>query len=339
MTTISKRLEKVEQNLSAKELAIRLAIEITKYGSAEEFFNTVNESPQKMEKTLGPWDLIDKQVEAKICGKGNDTERVKWRAYESMSIEFKTLQNLILNINTVIDQRLEKANLEIALHIKSLQTLILQDSFARVAGDTANWIKNAKAENRNNEAKRKILLKELGAHFFDSNGPTENIGSQVNGNDMVKLLNPHYLSQVEDWVFRVKSMIHDIYSHKAAVKSIQDELLNSHSFLFLNTENHMKDVITMIEDTILKHNAYLNIREELLFDQEEKTGSKRPLAGHYTERFNRLKIDIQTLIPTPENIEDMAGKWIANARMEALISLKNKNGATLMELQQIMARN
>lgn len=66
--------------------------------------------------------------------------------------------------------------------------------------------------------------------------------------------------RANEWGFAVKSLIYDLYVHRATVEVIQDEQFDGHPILACDTEIGLGSVILTVENTIKHYNEYIEIR-------------------------------------------------------------------------------
>lgn len=154
----AKRLDAIEVNLSPKEWAIRVADDMRKTGADNAAFI------KKMEEA-DPFDALDKQAEAKHPGNKPEDVSARKRLRRELATEFHALKKLIGVVNEIVEKRIDRASLEAALKISTLQTTILQDAFGRTAKKAAGWIDVIESQNKDEEEERQVMLKELKAYM------------------------------------------------------------------------------------------------------------------------------------------------------------------------------
>lgn len=321
MTTTAKfkRLDIVESQLTPKEWAIRLADEGMKLkaydsaGGLKIIRPLVNQA----------FSALSKQAEEKHPGNKPEDIRARRQLHQALQIEFHTLKKLQALVNEAINDRAEKAGLEAALKISSLQTIILQDAFGRTARKAAGWIKVYETEGKDEEENRQIMLDELQAYM--------DVDFGEKASDSIPLLDMRirFPSIIENWVKDAKELIRDAYRHDAAAGYIQLNVFDDHPILFPSSRVRMERTIHAIEDAAGTFNDYLAVRADLFKadweDEEENEG------GHVTaipgEREGTLKIDLEKIqLEAVKLAKDLAKEWMKKAREEAVFDVRQQAG-------------
>lgn len=122
-----KRLDEIESQLTPKEWAIRLADEMRKAGDKDQSA-AVKAFEALLKRAMS---AISKQVEEKHPGKKPEDVRAGAALHRALQTDFHALKKLLGQVNEDIRDQAEKAGLEAALKISTLQTIILQDAFVR----------------------------------------------------------------------------------------------------------------------------------------------------------------------------------------------------------------
>jgi hypothetical protein len=256
-TTFKTRIEKTEANLTPKEWTIWFADGLRKYPSYTHFALAVAKDESIIDK---PYGMMKAQLQAKHGGSRSEDIRAYNDAGRRMWTEFVAGKHLIINVNSTLQSRVDQAGFEAAMHLQTLQTIILQESLGQ-------------------------------------------------------------LEESNEWVFAVKSLIYDLYIHRAAVKVIQDEQFDGHPILARNTESGLESVILMVENTIKHHNEYLEIRS--CIDGDKK----------------HLPIIIDELKPVEsEIIRALVKEWLKLARFQSIVINSKNNDLTHDDYQRMVEK-
>lgn len=315
-STAKKRLDEIEIQLTPKEWAIRLADEIRKYPSVNEFNKAYLKVPDHESIVSNrPYRAIAKQVELQFPGNKPDEIRAHNAQMKRLWLEYDMLRNIVFTINKDVSNRIEIYGLKAALKLSTLQTVILQDAFGRTASKAAEWIEDYKTADEDDEENRQIMLKELAAYTEVSFA--ERFSDSIPLGQGIRLRFP---SLIEEWVRDVKSLIGNVYARKSAVDLIQKKHFDGHSFLFLDTEKKLEETMKTIQAGVETFNDYLMTRE-LFFkaewdEEDEEMGMSSAIPG---EREGQLSIDLD-LVKTGAKgfIKILAEEWIKSAREDAV---------------------
>ena len=313
-TSKIKRLDKVEIQLTPKEWAIWMSDEIRKSGNAE-FLKKLEDRD--------PYGALSKQAEEKYPGKKPEDISARNKLRRELATEFHTLKKLAGTVNEIIQKRAEKAGLEAALKISTLQTVILQDAFGRTAKKAAGWIEILEAQDKDEEENRQVILEELRAYMDVDFG--EKFSDSIHIGDM-KLRFP---SVIENWIKEAVQLIRDIYGHQAAVQIIQDTQFDGHLILIKEIEFGLKKAILSVEDSVGSFNEYLDIRAKLFKaeweeEEEHEGGLVSAIPG---EREGALKIDLEKIKAESVRVgKELAKTWTTDARDEAIYDIRQNYG-------------
>jgi len=315
ISTNMKRLDKVEIQLTPKEWAIRLADEMRK-SSHTEFL-------KKEASAFKAFPALQKQAEEKYPGTKTEDIQARKRLYRNLQIEFHVLKKLLAKVNEAILNRAEKAGLEAALEISTLQTIIVQDAFGRTARKAAGWIEVYETEGKDEEENRQIMLDELQAYM------DVNFGEKVTDSLPIGNVRIRFPSIIEIWVKDAVQLIEDVYRHQAAVQIVQDKHFDGHPILDLGIESGLKNSILAVEDAVETFNEYLDVRARLFKadweDEEENEG------GYVTaipgEREGTLKINLEKIkAESVRGGKKLAEEWAKEARDEAVFDSRQAEG-------------
>jgi hypothetical protein len=130
----SKRLDKIELQLTPKQWAIRLADEMRRYASEEDFLKAIGKGTYRQSPFTKPFYALAQQAKERWP---KQTPEHSFRGGElnrRLRMEFQALKMLINNINTAINIKAEMNRLKAALQLYRLQTLILKDSLGYSGG-------------------------------------------------------------------------------------------------------------------------------------------------------------------------------------------------------------
>ncbi len=313
-SALSKRLDKVETELTPKEWGIRIADEVSQ---CETFASFLDEQVKKPETgTLGRCGKALRQVvEKKHPGKTAESIRAFNKAMADAILESRTLINLILDVNQNLTERAEKAGFQAAWNLQVLQTIILQDSFSRTAAKAAEWIELVKGEDEDEEENRQVILKELEAYRFDS--PMADAVARPRSLDL-GAVRIDFPAAIEDWLTESKSLIFDLYSHRLAVSIVEEKYFDGHRILAKKTAEDLERIIGAVEAAVDRHNQYLALRERLFsaeWEEDEDEGFPAGLSG---ERQGRLELNLDNMRPKRKQVEERIIKgWLESARMPA----------------------
>src|SRR6266568_394023 len=139
-----KRLDKLEGQLTPKELAIKLADDMRKHSSANEFMKAVANRTYREAPFIRPFSALAEQAEVLHPGKNPDEIRARNKLSDKLCTEVHALIGLITTINENIAIEMEVAGLKAELKLCTLQTLILQDIFGWTARKAAPWVEEYK---------------------------------------------------------------------------------------------------------------------------------------------------------------------------------------------------
>jgi len=238
MTTIAneKRLAKIEEKLTPKEWGIRLADEVTKHPTLDDFciaeMKAGTNLPHKAEAVL------TEQAEAQYPGPKLRDQR-RW-AVKTVQIEFDSLKHLVLKVNEAMRTRMDKAGVEVALKLQALQTIILQDAMRQTATTASEWIEGQKTTGKATDA-RKAILDALAAYRNEPDAED-------------------YPSAAEMWTETTRALAVDLARHKAAVAHLQDTYFDGHGILAKDIEADLNGLTETVAEAIRQHNDYLNVR-------------------------------------------------------------------------------
>ena len=124
--TNSKRLDKIEPQLTSKLWAIRLANEMRRYPSQKDFQKAIGKGTYRESPSIKPFYALRQQAHERWP----ENYRKEVALNRKLRMEFQALKMLINNINSTIERKAETNRLKVAVQLSKLQTLILEDSLA-----------------------------------------------------------------------------------------------------------------------------------------------------------------------------------------------------------------
>lgn len=235
-TTNEKRIAKIEEKLTAKEWGIRIADELAKYPTLNDFcmaeMKAGTNLPHRAEA------MLLEQAEARYAGPKLAQERR--HEVKRMQTEFDTLKHLVFTVNEAMRIRMDKAGVEVALKLQALQTIILQDAFRETAITASESIEGQKPAVKTAGA-RKAILEALAAYRTD---PTSD----------------DYPFAIEMWTETTGAFSDDLAGHKAAVAHLQDAYFDGHGILARNIKADLNGLMETVAEAITQHNEYLIVR-------------------------------------------------------------------------------
>ena len=232
-----KRIEKIEDKLTPKEWAIRLADEIRQHPSLSALCTAQIKSGESTVHRAH--EKLIEQAEARHPGRSAHAEQ---RAdVKRTQVEFGILTHLILQVNETVARRIDCAGTEVALKLQTLQTIILQDGFGQTARKVSAWIKGQKATGQSKDATRQEFLGELAAYATHEDATGFRFTADV-------------------WVDAISALVFDLRNHKAAVGLLQDTYFDGHAMLALDAEAELGAIIQVVRQTCGQFNEYLAAR-------------------------------------------------------------------------------
>ncbi len=126
-----KRIDNVETKLTPKEWAIKLADEIRKYPSEDEFlYSFLNYRTSDEPPFAKPFFALNKQAEEQHPGHKPEDIRMKYRIARKLRAEYQALKSLIIRTNRKMKQNAEIWKLGASLQASRLKAIMLQDALA-----------------------------------------------------------------------------------------------------------------------------------------------------------------------------------------------------------------
>lgn len=282
LSTTKKRLDNIEVYLTPKEWAIRIAREIRKYPSQDEFNRAELKGSYKASLFFRPYDAFEKQIGKQHPGNKQREVETKRALTRQLHSEFHVLKTIILHVNIFLMERAETIRLRAALRLSELQASALQDAFACTGARATRWVKRCNSDAGDKE-ERQTVLKELERYRYVSPVTIADIAQDL------------------------ASLVVDVVSRRAAVRIIQDRYLDGEAFLFRDLEDELQETIEIIEDGVTSFNGYLKTRAALL--KVYRMADKEPLP----------MLDLEGIKKAAENqiAAGRADHWITRAKQEA----------------------
>ena len=129
-TPESKRLDKIELHLTPKQWAIRLADEMRRYPSREEFMKAIAKGTRWQSPFATPFYALAAQAQERWPQRNQEHIWLAFELNRKLRTEFQALKALIDDVNTAIEIKAQTNRHKAALQLYKLQTLILQDAIA-----------------------------------------------------------------------------------------------------------------------------------------------------------------------------------------------------------------
>jgi hypothetical protein len=125
----NKRLDGIECQLTPKQWAIKLADDMRRYPSEEDFLRAIAKGTYRQSPYAKPFHMLAKQAEQRWPERGGEKARVELN--RKLRMEFHALKMLINNLNEAIKSKANTSRLKAELQLSKLKTLILQDALER----------------------------------------------------------------------------------------------------------------------------------------------------------------------------------------------------------------
>jgi hypothetical protein len=131
LQSVVRRIDNVEFNLTPKEWAIRLADELRKYPSEDEFhYSILNYSSIDETPIHKPFLILNKQAEERHPGHKSEDIRSQERIARKLRGEYQALKTLINRSNEKIGHKAEIWKLKASLQMSAFNNLLFQDAKA-----------------------------------------------------------------------------------------------------------------------------------------------------------------------------------------------------------------
>jgi len=325
MTTPDKRLDEIERQLTPQEWAIRLADEMRKHPTVEDFMKSIIKGTYKNSPFMKPYWMLENQAEDRHPGKQPEDIRARYQLHRKLRAEYHTLKMLIIKVNSMIEIKAEAAGLKAALLLARLHTLILQDAFGRTAKKAAEWVQEYKTADADEEENRQIMLKELAAYTDVYFGETFTDSLPLGPDVRIR-----FPTMIEEWVQEAIALIADIFADEAAVRAIQDKYFDGHPILSQDVEASLTGAVNMVEDEAARFNEYLSIRARLFkaewdIEEESEDGITSAIPG---EREGTLTIDINAIKRGSAHrlATKLADEWVKQVKRDAVADMLEESG-------------
>jgi hypothetical protein len=125
-----KRLDDLERGLTPKQWAMRLADDMRRYSSQEDFLKTIAKSTYRKSPFILPYYALAQQAKERYPDNIPASIRSRYELDCKLQEIFQTHKMLIIDINRVIEVMTATFRQKVALLLFKRRTLILQDSLA-----------------------------------------------------------------------------------------------------------------------------------------------------------------------------------------------------------------
>jgi len=126
----SKRLDKIELQLTPKQWAIRLADEMRRCVSQDDFLKAIGKGTYRQSPFTKPFYTLAQQAQEHWPESSPENIRRREKLDRELRAEFQARKTLIINVNTTIKVKAETNRLKAALQLSKLHGLNLQDAIA-----------------------------------------------------------------------------------------------------------------------------------------------------------------------------------------------------------------
>jgi hypothetical protein len=300
-TTAHQRLDEIENYLTPKEWAIRLADEARKYPDALACMKALAKLPFDELPVRRPYFAFEEQAGEEHPGQKPENLRARHRLIDALWHEFHVLKLLIACVNIEARRKAESIRLQAACQWSALHALILQNAFGRAAARAAALLTTQKQPGTKSE--RQAVLKELAA--FTEAGPGVTPPARMPS----EAAPDGYPSPLAEWRHEHTALLKDFHAHCAAVELIQEQHFDGHPILFLDVEGELTETARVIESVIATANEYLKSRAE--FHNTETDGG----AG---ESNLAIALDAIKAGASGQWAAAISEKWMHDAREEAV---------------------
>ena len=320
-----KRIDAIEAALTPKEWAVKLADEMRKHPSKKDFLEAEKKKSIDEAFTMKPYRVLTKQADERHPGNKPEDIRAKSKIEKALRKEFHMLKLLIFLANEQAESTGETSGLEAALKLAKLQTIVLQDAFGRTARKAAEWVKEYKTADNEEEENRQIMLNELAAYSDADFGEKLSDSVPIPGGGRIR-----FPSFIEDWVTSVIGLTMHALGIRAGIVLIQDKLFDGHPILYKDSEAKLDASIKTLEEGIETFNAYLKTRAAIFGaeweeEEEEEDGIASAISG---EREGKLTINIASIRATVK--KNKAKMWaddlVKSAKARAAFDMADENG-------------
>jgi hypothetical protein len=242
-----KRLEKIEVQLTPAQWAIRLATEMRRYASRQDFLKAIAKGGYRDNPYLKPFFMLVKQAEEEYPGK-EKVEEAKWLS-EYLHGEYHALETLIVDANETLGHRMPTLTSTVSLRLFQLEAIIRREAFAQITRKAATWIGRCPTTSAEEEKERQAVLTELlTQNDFEVVDPmTESLPNSP----------PPLISwRLRDWADSCAMLLTEAVAYKTSIQIIQERYLDSRPILFNNIEAELESTIRTMRDAIGLFNEY-----------------------------------------------------------------------------------
>jgi hypothetical protein len=129
-TTKNKRLDKIEVQLTPKQWGIRLASEMRRYPSQEDFMKAIARGTCRESPFAKPSYALSEQAQERWPQQNQEHIFRQVELSRKLRTEFQALKALINDVNKTIEMKAQRNRNKASLQLNKLHVLILQDAFA-----------------------------------------------------------------------------------------------------------------------------------------------------------------------------------------------------------------
>jgi hypothetical protein len=280
-----KRLDGIEQRLTPKEWGVRFADAVAMHPSLDAFLKPYIAAGRPLQCTAA--ERLNEQAEDQHPGT-KATEALRHEV-KKLQIDFETLKLLVLDVNADAQQWVRETTQAVALQLRDLQGLLLEDGFRLAAERASAWIRTQKdnAGGAGEEEARRVVLEEL--QGYAQTDETSNIAP------------PHR------WVSAATALARDLDSLRSAIVVLQDAYFAGHRILARNTETALDELITRLRKAVEHYNDHVCL---------PRTPSTWAAIAH------------EELAASPERTRALADEWIRCALEKATLTVLEWLGDT-----------
>lgn len=309
------RLDKIEGQLTPKELAIRLVDEIRRYPSELEFLRAIAKGTYRESPYVKPFFVLTAQAEDRHPGQRPEDLRAKQRLSNDLRWEYQALKNLINDVNEELKIKTELSRLKGSMLANQLYQLILQDACGQTSEAAATWIKRHEATDAE-EAERQLILGELG-----------NVARAAGSRALI-------FSLARDWADDVAVLLTEVFVRKAAVQGVEKKYFDGHSMLSLSAEHAAETTIKLVLEAVATFNDYVSSRangfSQDLRQRAESQDEAQPAVTSAEESlpWSSLRFDVEAIRIRGTELAPQAiiSAWETEAQHKAIVDILQETG-------------
>ena len=306
----SKRLDKIEIQLTPKQWAINLAVEMRRYASQEEFLKAIAKGTYRQSPFTKPFYALAQQAEERWPGQNQE----HWCRQVELGRKLRA------------EERWPGQNQEHRCRQVELDRKLRAEFHAlkMLINDTNSTIKS-KAET--NKLKAKVQLSTIRMFILEDALVPAGVAETTSGSsgDRARAL---HVSQLEDWADVSAKLLMDTTADNAVVQTIQKNYFDTHPILFKDNEIEFENAIRMVREAIATFNEYLKARANLYNREPGQKQHKAEVANVMLfERESKLPIDIEVVEKSAEIFVDIiAQQWVKHAEIRGTADILQETG-------------